>query len=113
MIAHRIISSTFFSHIAQHTALANYQTIMPKRRHPDDEGPGRHRQRELDEQPDQQHEEFVHSKIASFLMVSFFHGEISLPFLTTLAQLMLVEPVNHIDIQKLAALGTQGANPGH
>ena len=113
MIAHRIISSTFFSHIAQHTALANYQTIMPKRRHPDDEGPGRHRQRELDEQPDQQHEEFVHSKIASFLMVSFFHGEISLPFLTTLAQLMLVEPVNHIDIQKLAALGTHGANPGH
>lgn len=89
---------------------------MPKRRHPDSEGAplfGGYRQRDRADLPDEQHEEFAHSGVARFLLVSYFHGDISLPFVVALAKLMLSEPANHADIQKLAELGTHGANIGH
>ena len=86
---------------------------MSKRRHPDSEGPdlvGGYRQRDSGDQPDTQHEEFAHSEVARFLLAAYFHGNVSLPFIVGLAQLLLVEPVNHVDIQKIAELGTGGAN---
>ena len=86
---------------------------MPKRRHPDSEGlglVGGYRQRDSADQPDPQHEEIGHSKVGRYLLASYFHGNVSLPFIVALAQLLLVEPVNHVDIQKIAELGTGGAN---